>query len=291
MQPYDFSREAYSRNLWFTEGAAAYSSDILLLRSGILVDTEYFARASSEVDTLHLQPGRFLTSLEEASWNTWTRSENSANTAISYILKGKIAALLLDAEIRGKTGGAKSFDDVLRHLLKESDSRRDGLRDDALEPAILAATGVNTREFFESVVRGKGEIDYNRYLAPMGLHVSVTKSPGAIFLGIDFERIEGNQVRIRRVIPGTAAETAKLDMGDVLLAMDSERITFDNLASRLHSKPLGKSVALLVLRGERLLTLSITPNLNQTETWTLGESLPSSPEQTRLRNAWRMEVK
>jgi len=150
----------------------------------------------------------------------------------------------------------------------------------------MSATGVNVREFLDAVVRGKSEIDYNRYLEQLGLHVDVMKGPGSIYLGIDFERVEANQVRIRRVVPGTPAEAAKIDNGDILLAMDSERITFDNLASRLHSKPLGKSVSLLVLRGERLLTLSITPVLNQSEAWSMAESPTSTPDQIRLRNAW-----
>jgi hypothetical protein len=42
----------------------------------------------------------------------------------------------------------------------------------------------------------------------------------------------------------------------------------------------------LVLRGERLLTLVLTPALNQTETWTVAESLTPTPAQKRLRDAW-----
>jgi predicted metalloprotease with PDZ domain len=286
MQPYDFAREAYSRLFWFSEGVAAYSSDMLLLRSGLLTSIEYLARASVEVDSLQRLPGRLVTSLEESSWNTWTRSENGANTAVSYILKGKIAGMLLDAEIRGKTANAKSLDDVLRHLLRQADIRRAGLPEDGLESAVMAATGVNVRELLDAVTRGKGEIDYNRFLAPMGIQAATMKNPGTIYLGVDFERIEANQARIRRVVPGSPAEDAKLDGGDILLAMDSERVTFDNLASRLHSKPLGKSVSLLVLRGERLLTLSITPRMNETETWSVGEALSATPDQRRRRDAW-----
>ena len=48
MAPYDFSREAYSRILWFTEGVANYSADMLLLRGKILNSTEYFVRATGE---------------------------------------------------------------------------------------------------------------------------------------------------------------------------------------------------------------------------------------------------
>ena len=205
---------------------------------------------------------------------------------VSYLVKGKMTGLLLDAEIRGSTAGAKSLDDVVRRLVSVAATRRTGLDDNALESEIQTATGVNVREFLDSVVRGKSEIDYKRYLDKIGVSVSSRKSPPSIFFGIEFERIEGNQARIRRVNPGSPAETAKLDGGDVILAMDSDRVTFDNLASRIHSKPLGKPVALTVMRGERLLALTITPGTTQTETWTLGEAIPSTPEQVRIRDAW-----
>lgn len=286
MLPYDFSKEGYSRLLWFTDGASAYAADQLLLRTGVLNSTEYLLRVSAEIDALQHQPGRRLMSLEEASWNTWARSDNTANAGVSHLLKGKIAALLLDAEIRGKTAGAKSLDDVLRYLAAEAGQKHTGLADDALASAIQTATGVDVRELLNTVVRGKGEIDYNRYLEKLGLKAAATKGPSTISFGIEFERIEANQVRIRRVLPGTAAEAAKLDAGDILLAMDSDRVIFDNLASRIHSKQIGKAIVLTVMRGERLITLNLMPTATQTETWSVSDIGNFTPEQVRLRNSW-----
>ena len=285
--PYDLSREAYSRNLWFTEGVAAYSADLLLMRSKILTPTEYFQKASAEVDAFQHQPGRLLRSLEDASWNAWTRSDNSVNATISYILKGKIAGLLLDAEIRSRSSGAKGVEDVVRHLLSTMQSRPAGLDDAALEAAIQTATGLQLREFFDRVVRGKGDIDYKSYMEKIGVAVYIQNTPASVFLGIEFERIEGNLARVRRVLPGSPAEAARLDIGDVIFAMDSERISFDNIVGRIHSKPLGKPVPLTVMRGERQLALTITPALTQTEVWALGEAASTTAEQLRLRNAWR----
>jgi predicted metalloprotease with PDZ domain len=287
MAPYDFSREAYSRNFWFVEGVSAYSADRLLLRSKILNSVEYFQKASAEVDALQHQAGRLVTSLEDASWNTWIRSDNAINASVGYILKGKVAGLLLDAEIRGHSAGAKSLDDVLRSMLAAAETKPASLNDNALEAAIQSASGVNVQEFFENVVRGRSEIDYKRYLQQLGISSTIQKLPATIFLGIEFERIEGNLARIRRVVPGSPAETAKLDGGDVLIAMDSERITFDNVLSRIHSRPLGRPVNLSVMRGERLLALTITPGTAQTETWSVGEASTTTAEQLRLRNAWK----
>jgi predicted metalloprotease with PDZ domain len=285
MLPYDFSREAYSRTLWFTDGASAYWADLLLLRTGILTSTEYLLRASAEIDALQHQAGRRTISLEEASWNVWTRSDNAANAGVSYVLKGKIAALLLDAEIRARTAAAKSLDDVLRQLAEEADQKPLGLSDNkALLAAIQKATGVEIGEPFNDVVSGKGEIDYNRSLEKIGLHVASMRGPSTLTLGIEFERIEANQARIRRVLPGSSAESAKLDSGDIIVAMDSERVTFDNLASRIHSKQIGKIIVLHVMRGERLMALNLMPTATQTETWSIAASGNSTPEQRRLRS-------
>lgn len=287
MLPYDLSKEAYSRVLWFTDGVSAYWADMLLLRTGILNSTEYLMRVSAEIDALQHQEGRRVTSLEEASWNAWTRGDNFANATVPYLLKGKIAGLLLDAEIRAKTTGTKSLDSVLRYIAAESDQKHIALADGkALAETIQIATGVNVGQFFDDVIRGKGEINYNRYLEKAGLRATTVRGPSSLTLGIEFERIEANQARIRRVLPGTLAETAKLDAGDVIIAMDSERVTFDNLASRIHSKQIGKTIVLNVMRGERLLTLSLMPAATQTETWSVFESENSTPDQIRLRTAW-----
>jgi predicted metalloprotease with PDZ domain len=281
-RPVDYSREVYSRLLWFSEGVSAYAADLLMVRTGMLTSTEYLLRASSEIDALQRQPGRQLVTLEDASWNAWSRGENSANATVSYTLKGKVAGLLLDAEIRNRTKGQKTLDDVLRRLVAKGGS----LTESTLDSEILAATGVNVSEFLQTVTRSKSELDYKRYLEPMGVNVTARKSPATIYFGIEFDRTDANQARIRRVIPSSPAETAKLDAGDLLVSMDSDRVTFENLAARIHSKPLGKPVTLTVLRGERLLTLSITPGLMQTETWSAEESLTATPEQVLLRLAW-----
>ena len=286
MLPYDLSKEAYSRLLWFTDGASAYLADMLLLRTGIFSSTEYLLRLSAEVDALQHQPGRRIVSLEEASWNVWTRSDNAANSAVSYVLKGKLGSLLVDAEIRSQSGGTKSLADVVRHLAEETERKSSGLADSKdLAAAIHTATGADVSELIDDVARVKNEIDYNRSLGKVGLNVTYAKGPSTLTLGIEFERVEANQARIRRVLPGSLAEAARLDSGDIIVTMDSERVTFDNLASRIHAKQIGKTIVLNVMRGERLITLNLMPAATQSETWSVSASNNPNPEQLRLRTS------
>src|SRR5437868_14610481 len=86
-------------------------------RTGVYTEREYIDNAGSMIDQLQHAPGRLVTSLEDASWNTWYRSDNADNTAISYYTKGEIVGMLLDIEIRTRTNNQKSLDDVMRYML------------------------------------------------------------------------------------------------------------------------------------------------------------------------------
>jgi predicted metalloprotease with PDZ domain len=284
--PLDYTKESYTRLLWFVEGVTNYYGDLLLVRSGLSTGPEFLSRLSLLVDALQHQPGRRLMTLEDASWNAWLRSDNSGNNSVSYGVKGEVVALLLDLEIRTRTRGQKSLDDVMRRLESDYSEKGIGMPEDGVERAMESVAGSSFAEFYDRVVRGKDELDYNRTLTAMGLRTDVFRQPSSIYFGIEFERAENNQVRLRRIVPNSPAQRAMLDMGDIIVAMDDERVTFDNLTSRIHSKRIGKPVALTVLRGERLLMLNLTPGESQEEQWSVFENANATPEQVRLRTSW-----
>ena len=86
-------------------------------------------------------------------------------------------------------------------------------------------------------------------------------------------------------MPASPAEKARLDAGDVLIAMNNERLTYDNFRNRLHSHRLGETIKLTLMRGERMLTTEIIPVEFQQDTWTVAESPDPTPAQIKLRNS------
>src|SRR5947199_10241748 len=107
-----------------------------------------------------------------------------------------------------------------------------------------------------------------------------------MYLGIEFEQSESNSVRIRRVVANSPAERAKLDVGDLLIAMNDERLTFENFRSRLHSHTIGETIKLTVVRSQRLLTTTIMPVEFQAERWQLNENQRPTPQQVQSKEAW-----
>src|SRR5262245_13533209 len=284
--PFDYTREVHTRLLWMSEGITSYYGDLLLERAGIDMPTEYLSRMAAVIDSMEHAPGRFLMSAEEASWNAWLRSDNVESNTISYYTKGELVGLLLDIEIRSRTKNEKSLDDVMRYLIETYANRGVGFPEDGFLKAVEVVAGSDFHEFFEATIQSRRDLDYNRYLKQAGLVAQVQLQPGSIYLGIDFDPGEGNFPRIRRVMPNSPAERAKLDAGDLLVSMNDERVSFENFRSRLHSHAIGETVKLTVLRNQRLLELNVVPVEFQEERWQLNEIPRPTPEQTELKKTW-----
>ncbi|HSU88554.1 MAG TPA: PDZ domain-containing protein, partial [Terriglobia bacterium] len=194
--------------------------------------------------------------------------------------------LLLDIEIRARTKSQKSLDDVMRYLMENYANKGIGFPEDGFLKAVEAVAGSDFHEFYHAAAQSHDELDYNRYLRQAGLAVEVSLQPASIYLGVAFEQSEAGLVRIRRVAANSPAERARLDAGDILLAMNDERLTYENFTSRLHAHGIGETLRLTVMRGQRLTTLNIVPVEFQEERWQLNEMPRSTPEQLQLKNAW-----
>ena len=101
----DFSRENYTRLLWFFEGFTSYYDDLLLLRAGLIDAPRYLRLLAKTVSGVLATPGRRQQSVAESSFDAWIKyyrsDENTPNATISYYAKGSLVALALDLSLRG----------------------------------------------------------------------------------------------------------------------------------------------------------------------------------------------
>jgi len=215
---------------------------------------------------LQRTPGRFETSLEDASFNAWIKyyrqDENSVNNQISYYDKGEIVDFLLDVTIRSASNGSKSLDDVMRYLYNEFYKKgRNYTPADFQKTAELMA-GSSLEEFFARYVRGKDELDYDAALAAAGLKLDkgitiVDGKPVAhAVLGAELEQ-DQDRLMVRNVRAGSAAYDQGLNAGDQIVALDNMRATRDSLIARLAEKKPGDLVNLTIFRSDDLSTLLI----------------------------------
>ena len=90
--PYDLSRENHTDLLWVFEGFTSYYDDLMLLRSGVVTETDYLNRVGKVISMVQRSAGRHKQSVAESSFDAWTRyykqDENSPNALVSYYTKG-----------------------------------------------------------------------------------------------------------------------------------------------------------------------------------------------------------
>jgi len=264
--PFNYSREDYTRSLWFVEGVTTYYSYVGLLRSGIWSQQDFLDRLASEVRTLRDDPGRRLMSAESSSFHAWfydrspqMQETNFANSTLSYYNKGALLGMLLDLEIRSQTHGQKSLDDVMRLMYRkfyESPAasyylRGRGYTEKDILDAVHQVARADFTSFFQQYVAGTVPLPYNQVLAKAGLMLHIATSPHAPpSLGALVEPVDTG-VRIFAVRPDGAADRAGLSRDDVLISVDNQSLATGSLSERLSIYPAGAKVLFEVERHEK----------------------------------------
>src|SRR4029079_5274234 len=134
---------------------------------------EFLSATARSIWSMQNTPGRLEQTVEESSFDSWIKyyrqDENSVNSQVSYYDKGALLGLLLDLEIRKRSGGRKSLDDVMRYLYTEFFKKDRNYTPADFQKASELMAGSSLEEFFARYVRGKDELDYNAALAAAGL--------------------------------------------------------------------------------------------------------------------------
>lgn len=266
--PFDYSNENYTKLLWVAEGITSYYETVLMRRAGLTTDLEVLSTKAAQFQSLQDQPGRFQTSLEEASFDAWIKyyrqDENSVNNQISYYDKGEIVGFLLDMEIRRSTNGAKSLDDVMRYLYDEFGKKNRNFTPEDMQKACELVAGKSLDEFFSKYVRGRAEIDYNSILNSFGLELrtSATTARAGTYLGANFATQyspQGEQrVNITQVVSGSPAWEQGLNFGDQIVAFDGLRVNAQTLNGFIAGKKPGDKVRFTIFRHDTLREIEVT---------------------------------
>jgi predicted metalloprotease with PDZ domain len=261
---FDYTREAYTPCLWVMEGITSHYDRFALRSSGRIPAKSYLDKVLDDWARLQATPGRARQSLEQSSFDAWIKlykpDESNLNTTVSYYLKGGLAMFALDLQIRRRTEGAKSLDDVLRLLWTRHGKPREPHPDD-LQPLFEEATGLALGEVFDRQIRGTEDPDLANELAHVGLELKASADPAqiadglaAVWLGVTTQG-----TRITGVLDHSPAYAAGLSPGDELVAIDRFRATSDGeLRSLLGARKVGDRVTMSLFRRAKLLDVPVT---------------------------------
>ena len=305
--PFDYSREQNTRNLYVSEGMTSYWAAIGLKRSAVWSLKDFYDDLTRQITTLQSAPGRKITSVELSSWDTWNRGDNAANTQIDYYNKGQLLGTVLDLEIRHRTANQRSLTDVFLYLLKNYGLPKPGFEEkrgfrDAVELITREAAPSNGdfADFFAKYVSGTEEIPWNSFFEHAGLvleekkvsarpYIGVTTGntlPGAGFFNAAPTVLPQGQIAITNVAPGSPAEEAGLDFGDVLLAMDGDRVDAASFQDRFYEKKIGSSVVLSVLRRDQLRNITVTIGKEEPVSYSIKQKTDATEMNRKIFMSW-----
>ncbi len=220
LEPVDFTKEQYTRALWFAEGVTSTYGAYTLVRTGIWNKDRFYEDFGEQISELESRPADHWQSAEESSLDAWLEKYslyNGPDYSVSYYTKGQVLGDLLDILIRDRTNNEKSLDDVLRGLntdfAKQGKTYRDSL-DIRLETEKVA--GGSFEDFFRDYVAAARPLPYQQTLALAGLELRTVEQKRAV-LGFTPDRESGGTVTVRAVDDASPAAEAGLRPGDVIL--------------------------------------------------------------------------
>src|SRR5215472_644483 len=200
LEPVDYTKEQYTRALWFAEGVTSAYASFTLERSELWSKLRFYDDLARQIGDLQSRPARTWQSVEESSLDAWFEKYqlyNQPDHSISYYNKGQILGVLLDLAIRDATDNHRSLDDVMRRMNEEY-ALRGQFYDDSASVRIVVeeVAGKSFTEFFNRYVSGTDEIPYNNFLAIAGLEAKVVGDR----VGVD--EIANPTDRQRRILSG-----------------------------------------------------------------------------------------
>ncbi len=231
MQPYDYTRENYSKLGYVCEGVTTYYGDYLLYRSGVFNEEQYFQtfaeRLQKHVDNF----GRFNLSVADSSFDTWLDGYTPGipNRKTNIYDEGCLLAFATDMFIRKNTANEKSLDDVMRYLYTEFALKGKGYSDADYKGVVEHFSNKSYDEIFKFI---NSALDYepmlNEAMAYIGCELIKYSSPkfNEHALGIKVNEVAG-VCKVTAVYPDSVADLAGISINDDLLVLNNVQIKPD----------------------------------------------------------------
>ena len=257
LEPVDYTKEQYTRALWFAEGVTSTYGSFTLVRSGIWSKDRFYEDLGQQISELEERPANHWQSAEQSSLDAWLEKYqlyNRPENSVSYYTKGQVLGDLLDILIRDRTENRKSLDDVLRAMntdfAKQGKPYRDSL-DVRLTAEKIASRSLE--DFFQKYVAGTEPFPYQLILALAGLELRRSEQRRAT-LGFIAIRDSNGALLVGDVESESNAAHAGLLAGDAIISWNGGEVPRRPQRWVLEQKP-GDQLKLKIRREDKELTI------------------------------------
>jgi predicted metalloprotease with PDZ domain len=257
MCPYDFTKENYFTTGYVAEGFTTYYGDLFLLRSGVFTPEEYFAELNVTFKKHFGHFGNQNLSLAESSQDLWVDGYTAGipDRKVSIYVKGSIAALILDLEIRKITKSKKSLDDLMRLLWKNFGKKGKGYSHEDIVASVKKIAGVNMKDFFAECILGhtdlKDRLEKALDFVGIKLQEQISEIISEAKFGFKFST-KNNRYFIEAIAPDSPAEK--------IFSKDDELLTINNAVAEGNLNDqlsVSDPINIVLKRWGRIVTVSL----------------------------------
>jgi predicted metalloprotease with PDZ domain len=215
-----YNHQNTSPHTWLYEGATEYLSLLVLLRSNVISEKDFWADIARKIDSAEHYPPVSLWQL--SSHLTKNRYQRVYNMVYS---KGALTAMALDVEINRQSGGKNDLIKVLLQLAN-SYGHSKYFDDKQWLNEFIGFTSPQTEQFWQRYIKQKCHSCNNEWLSMLGkqyytTHKEVVGSFGVLGWFPDYKLGKMQLVRV-------GENTLGLKNGDVLLSINGNDVTTGN---------------------------------------------------------------
>jgi predicted metalloprotease with PDZ domain len=230
MLPYDYTRENYTRLGYVAEGVTTYAGDLLLYRSGVFSDYDFFKNVHTLFQLHFHNYGRFNLSVADSSFDTWLDGYDKGipDRKTSIYTEGAILAMMLDISILRDTDNRHGLMHAMRLLCERFAKQGKGYTEQDYLAVINETSARSYENFFSEYYQGTKDVEplLTELLAYVGLRINNTRS--RLYFenrfGFKVKYIRERSAEITEVAPDSIADRAGLSIGDEIVSINGIRI-------------------------------------------------------------------
>lgn len=225
MQPYDFSKENYSRLGYVYEGVTTYQGDLFLLKSGVFNKKQYLDELIVQFQRHFDNPARFLTSVADSSYDTWLDGyvAGAPGRKLSIYTEGCLLAFATDVKILEATNGKYGLDEVMKRMYFNYALNGKGYSEADYQREIENVSGISFQSFFDDYINGNRSYEglLSDCLELVGLELNAEASKKYHEARLGFKTIKsGEKVIIQSIFTGGPADMAGVMLKDEIIAVN-----------------------------------------------------------------------
>ncbi|MFZ0320064.1 MAG: PDZ domain-containing protein [Candidatus Sulfotelmatobacter sp.] len=289
LEPVDYTKENFTRALWFSEGCTSTAADIIQLRGGVLDEHHFETQLASGVTELERRPAHLTQSAEESSMDAWLEGNSyyrRPERSVSYYNKGELLGIILDLAVRHASHGQASLREVFQWMNENFAKKGRFFPDsDGVRQAAEAVTHADLGWFFTKYVQGTEEIPWNDFFRSVGFRVIEEKTTSANAGFVASRNFDGPMI-VTSVAVASEAQKAGLQVGDTILEINGKAPGQES-ADDISGLSAGDSITVKI-RERRGAERELKWNISSRDevSYQLKDVESMSSEQRARRTAW-----